>query len=71
MYDELYPIKKCIFENLNLYIPNNYDNYFKRCNFGDYMNEIKIFCHNEELNKELINFPVELYRNNINLFLEN
>jgi phosphorylcholine metabolism protein LicD len=65
LYNDLYPIQKCKFEGMLLNIPNNYDDYFKRCNFGDYMNEAKIFVHNEELNTELKNYDENIVKNYI------
>lgn len=67
-YDDLYPIRKAMFENMKLNIPNNYDDYMKRCNFGDYLNEIKIIVHDNNLNSELQKFPEHIYKNNQKYF---
>lgn len=36
-YDTFFPLQEHKFENLSLFIPNNYDKYLN-CNYGKYMN---------------------------------
>lgn len=63
-HDEIFPIKKAQFYNLELNIPNNYDNYLKRAYDVNFKYNIFIQVHSPHIQNILKKFPKKIYNNN-------